>query len=127
MVKTVSALNSSARGGNGSIGLSGFALVAGGAASSELVQTIGVDNLGANGNEMDILVTGDFNRFGVFQGGRLNSVGQITIQGNLNQIGIRQEGLENDLTSSLINGDGNNIGVDQWGHQHCLSRYARTR
>ncbi len=100
--------------GNGSIGLSGFALDAG-AASSELVQTIGVDNLGANGNDMDLLVTGDFNRFGVFQGGRLNSVGQITIQGNLNQIGIRQEGLENDLTSSLINGDGNNIGVDQWG------------
>lgn len=100
--------------GNGSVGLSGFALDAG-ARSSELTQTIGADGLGANGNDMDLLVTGDYNRFGIFQGGRLNSVGQITIQGNHNQIGIRQDGLENDFTSSLIHGDGNIIGFDQWG------------
>ena len=100
--------------GNGNTALSGFA-EASRAPSSALVQTIGDDGLGANGNQIDLLVIGDFNRFGVFQGGRLNSVGQITIEGSQNQIGLRQDGLENDLTVSLIQGDGNDIGLEQWG------------
>lgn len=100
--------------GNGSIRLSGWALNSG-APSSGLVQTIGDDGLGANGNDIDLFVRGNFNRFGVFQGGRLNSVGQITIEGDGNQLGIRQDGLENDFTSSVISGNGNDIGFVQWG------------
>ena len=100
--------------GNGAVGLSGFALEIG-ASSGELKQTIGSDGLGANGNDMSLSITGDYNRFGIFQGGRLNSVGVITIQGSQNQLGLRQDGLENDFTSSLIAGDGNIMGFSQWG------------
>lgn len=100
--------------GNGAVALSGWALNSG-APSSGLVQTIGDDGLGANGNDIDLFVRGNFNRYGVFQGGRLNSVGQITIEGDGNQLGIRQDGLENDFTSSVISGNGNDIGFEQWG------------
>ena len=85
------------------------------ATDNELIQRIGYDNLGANGNQMDLLVGGDFNRFGIFQGGRLNSVGFVTISGNANQVGLRQDGLENDIFLSDILGDDNNIGVGQIG------------
>lgn len=85
------------------------------AIANSLVQRIGYDGLGANGNEMDLSVKGDFNRFGIFQGGRKNSVGFVTISGNSNQVGFRQDGLENDITSSEIGGDGNRIGIGQIG------------
>lgn len=100
--------------GNGTVALSGWALNSG-AESGALIQRIGDDRQGANGNFMDLQVLGDYNRFGIYQGGRLNSVGQLTINGDGNQLGVHQDGLENDLTSSIIQGDGNDIGVEQWG------------
>ncbi len=100
--------------GNGAIALSGWALNSD-APSGELVQTSGDDGLGANGNDIDLFVRGNFNRFGIFQGGQLNSVGQITIEGDGNQLGVRQDGFQNDFTSSVISGNGNDIGFEQWG------------
>ncbi|MEH6833117.1 MULTISPECIES: hypothetical protein [Falsihalocynthiibacter] len=99
---------------NGRGDLTGPALTSRAVANS-LIQRVGYDALGANGNEMNLMVSGDFNRFGVFQGGRKNSIGFLTISGNSNQIGFRQDGLENDITASEILGDGNNIGVGQIG------------
>lgn len=99
---------------NGRVGLTGPALVMG-VVDSALIQTVGYDGLGANGNQMDLEILGDFNRFGIFQGGRLNSVGLLTISGSGNQLGIRQDGLENDITASVISGDGNRVGLDQIG------------
>lgn len=99
---------------NGRGDFSGPALLSRAFANS-LIQRIGYDALGANGNEMNLLVVGDFNRFGIFQGGRHNSVGLVTISGNSNQVGLRQDGLENDIVTSDLRGDSNRIGIGQIG------------
>ncbi|MDE4276368.1 hypothetical protein PXK58_19020 [Phaeobacter gallaeciensis] len=80
-----------------------------------LIQSIGYDNMGANGNEMDLTVSGDFNRFGIFQGGRRNSTGFVTITGDTNEVGLRQDGLQNDITMSTVAGDENRVGMGQIG------------
>lgn len=85
------------------------------ALDNALIQRIGYDNMGANGNEMDLTVSGDFNRFGIFQGGRRNSVGFVTITGDTNEVGLRQDGLQNDITMSTVAGDENRVGVGQIG------------
>lgn len=99
---------------NGRIGLSGWALNAG-ATTGALIQKAGANGLGANGNAIDLEVRGNDNRFGITQGGRLNSVGKITLNGDNNEIGVHQDGFENDLTTSIISGSGNDVGVEQWG------------
>ncbi len=101
---------------NGIADLTGAAL----ASRSEFnsfIQSIGYDNLGANGNFADFLIEGNSNRFGVFQGGRKNSIGLVSISatGESNQIGLRQDGLENDITMSVLEGSDNNVGVGQIG------------
>jgi hypothetical protein len=99
---------------NGRVRLSGWALNSG-ATSGALIQKAGDDGLGANGNTIDLQVLGSDNRFGLTQGGRLNSVGKITLNGDNNEIGVHQDGFENDLTTSIISGSGNNVGIEQWG------------
>ena len=101
---------------NGIGDLTGAAL-ASRAEFNSLVQSIGYDNLGANGNFMDLLIEGDSNRFGIYQGGRKNTVGlvSITSTGENNQIGFRQDGLENDITMSVLEGSDNNVGIGQIG------------
>ncbi|OWU84475.1 hypothetical protein ATO6_12340 [Oceanicola sp. 22II-s10i] len=99
---------------NGVYGLTGPALVTG-VTSSALIQDTGYDGIGANGNEMDLAIQGNFNRFGIYQGGWMNSVGLLTIAGDGNELGVRQDGYENDLTMSTIFGDGNRVGIDQIG------------
>lgn len=99
---------------NGLRALTGPALISG-VPDAALIQDTGANGLGANGNQIDVAVTGGFNGFGIYQGGELNSVGLITITGDSNELGIRQDGYENDLTTSVISGDQNRIGIDQMG------------
>ncbi|MBU2357325.1 MAG: hypothetical protein KKB02_00095 [Alphaproteobacteria bacterium] len=100
---------------NGQIGLSGAAaetIVT----DNGIVQEAGNGDIRSNGNRVDLLITGDFNRFGIRQGGRMNDVGFITINGNENQLGLRQDGTENDIViAAPIEGAFNIIGIDQLG------------
>jgi len=99
---------------NGRGDLTGPALLSR-AEDNALIQRIGYDGFGANGNTMSLLIDGDNNVFGVFQGGRKNSVGLVTISGNSNEVGLRQDGLENDIVMTPLLGDDNRIGVGQIG------------
>lgn len=99
---------------NGRGNLTGPALLSR-AEDNALIQRIGYDNLGANGNLVDLTISGDFNRFGIFQGGRQNSVGFVTLAGNQNELGLRQDGFQNDITMSTVQGDSNRIGLGQIG------------
>ncbi|MCF7700732.1 hypothetical protein GLR48_15660 [Loktanella sp. M215] len=102
-------------GRNGQIGLSGAAaetIVT----DNGIVQEAGNGDIRSNGNRVDLLITGDFNRFGIRQGGRMNDVGFITINGNENQLGLRQDGTENDIViAAPIECAFNIIGIDQLG------------
>lgn len=95
---------------NGTVMLSGHALESW-ATSGALIQTVGEDNMGANGNDTGLKITGDQNRFGIYQGGRQNSVGTIVLEGSGNQMGVRQEGCQNDLTVSIVSGNSNDVGI----------------
>ena len=99
---------------NGQTGLSGYAarVVV---TDSGIVQEGGNLDGRSNGNAVDLLITGDMNRFGIRQGGSRNDVGALTINGDGNQIGLRQDGSDNDITVTPIQGNDNNIGVDQLG------------
>ncbi|WP_102108657.1 hypothetical protein [Oceaniglobus roseus] len=99
---------------NGRLSLEGYAAIPDTADSSILQQAESEDSK-ANGNIADLLIYGDDNRFGIRQGGRLNTTGLLTLSGDANQIGLRQDGTENDISVAAIDGDGNNIGVDQYG------------
>lgn len=105
---------------NGRIGLSGYAAESI-VLDNSIVQEAGNGDTRSNGNLVDMLITGDFNRFGIRQGGRMNDVGFITVNGNENQLGMRQDGTENDITiAGPIDGDDNNIGIDQLGTNSIL-------
>lgn len=99
---------------NGSLSLGGFAAIPD-TADSGVLQQAGSEDRNVNGNFADLIFVGDNNRFGVRQGGRLNSIGVIAISGNANQIGLRQDGTENMISVPIIEGDDNNIGMDQVG------------
>ena len=99
---------------NGQNGLSDYAAQPS-VTDSSIVQEGGNGDGRSNGNRVDILFTGDDNRFGIRQGGRMNDVGFITVNGDANQLGLRQDGTENDISIAPIEGDDNNIGIDQLG------------
>lgn len=99
---------------NGSLSLGGFAAIPD-TADNSVLQQAGSEDRNVNGNFADLIFVGDNNRFGVRQGGRLNSIGVITTSGNANQIGLRQDGTENTISVPIIEGDDNNIGMDQVG------------
>lgn len=97
---------------NGQLALSGFALRPQVADSSFLQEADTMDP-SVYGNKIDFLVTGNDNRFGMRQGGRMNRMIGITVNGNDNQLGLRQDGTENDIQMDVIGGDGNEVGIDQ--------------
>lgn len=99
---------------NGITGLSGYAAEPS-VTDSGIVQEGGNGDLRSNGNTVDMLITGDQNRFGIRQGGSRNDVGAITINGDGNQIGLRQDGSDNDITITPIEGNDNIVGIDQLG------------
>lgn len=99
---------------NGITGLSDYAAQVN-VTDSGIVQEGGNGDLRSNGNLVDLMITGDQNRFGIRQGGSRNDVGALTLNGNDNQIGLRQDGSDNDITIAPIDGDSNIIGVDQLG------------
>ena len=82
---------------------------------NSLIQDIGYDGTGASGNFIDLLVTGNDNIFGVYQGGVDNTVGLVSISGQSNEVGLGQDGFENEVIMTEIEGDDNRIGLDQLG------------
>ncbi len=82
---------------------------------NSLSQEAGSTDSRSNGNDINLLIFGNDNAFGIRQAGRMNSVGTITISGNFNEMGLRQDGDENDIMIVSVDGNENNIGIDQLG------------
>ncbi len=80
-----------------------------------VIQSFGSEDLRSNGNYVDMLITGNDNRFGLRQQGRQNRAELITLNGDGNQLGLRQDGTENTFEMGPVDGNENNIGVDQMG------------
>ena len=99
---------------NGRTGLSGYAAQPG-VTDSGIVQQGGPLDGRSNGNKVDMLITGDQNRFGIRQSGSRNDVGAVTINGDGNQLGLHQDGSDNDITITPVEGNDNIIGIDQLG------------
>jgi len=66
-------------------------------------------------NDINLNVSGNWNRVGIEQDGDNNSVGSLDISGNNNTVGIAQDGSFNLVTLSPLTGFFNDIGVSQAG------------
>lgn len=99
---------------NGKGALSGLA-AGSGATSSWLMQgdLSSINGLPEADNRMRLIVSGDYNQFGVTQIGRSNRVGTLEVTGSQNELGVYQNGERNRLNMSVLGGVGNIVGVTQ--------------
>lgn len=108
---------------NGNWGLSGYAAQSG-ATTSELKQGFeDVDNgtVAKGNNQLDLMISGARNQFGVTQEFTNNKVGMLTITGDYNQMGVFQSGDSNEVALATVSGEDNNIGLAQVGDRNFVS------
>ena len=89
-----------------------------GAAASRIVQ--GADLSGGANNDASLIITGDYNEFGIEQLG-IDNTATTTMTGLGNSLASYQQGQHNQVSSGDIAGDGNDMGLRQTGTDNAIA------
>ncbi|WP_412504382.1 hypothetical protein [Roseovarius sp. SYSU LYC5161] len=74
-----------------------------------------------NGNNVDLMITGNSNAYGTLQMGDDNLAVNMMVTGDDNSIGVGQYGNRNEIDLAVVDGDENSIGFNQDGDDNFAS------